>query len=224
MLVFGDGEEIFLVYRVMMVFVSDYFKVMFIGGMKEKDLMCIKFYGVNKVGLKKIIDFIYIVKLFFNMDNFQDIFEVVSFLQILLVLDFCKVFFILGVFLDNCVEVGWIVNIYNFIEVDKYVNNFILKNFFVLLNIGEFLKFFFERFVFVFFSNSFKYCSEFEFFKVVCRWLRLEDFWMDYVVKLMKNIRFLLMILQDFINYVQIVDFMRIDNICVNLFLEVSNY
>lgn len=97
--------------------------------------------------------------------------------------------------MDNCVEVGRIVNIYYLIEVDKYVNSFVLKNFVVLLSIGEFLKFFFERFVFVLFSNSFKRCIEFDFFKVICRWFRLEEFRMDVVVKLMKNIRFSLMIL-----------------------------
>lgn len=67
------------------------------GGMKEQDLMCIKLHGVNKIGLKKIIDFIYTAKLSLNMDNLQDTLEAASFLQILPVLDFCKVFLISGV-------------------------------------------------------------------------------------------------------------------------------
>lgn len=65
--------------------------------MKEQDLMCIKLHGVNKIGLKKIIDFIYTAKLSLNMDNLQDTLEAASFLQILPVLDFCKVFLISGV-------------------------------------------------------------------------------------------------------------------------------
>lgn len=69
----------------------------FSGGMKEQDLMCIKLHGVNKIGLKKIIDFIYTAKLSLNMDNLQDTLEAASFLQILPVLDFCKVFLISGV-------------------------------------------------------------------------------------------------------------------------------
>lgn len=67
------------------------------GGMKEQDLMCIKLHGVNRIGLKKIIDFIYTAKLSLNMENLQDTLEAASFLQILPVLDFCKVFLISGV-------------------------------------------------------------------------------------------------------------------------------
>nr|XP_023698539.1 kelch-like protein 13 isoform X7 [Paramormyrops kingsleyae] len=118
-LVPGDGDEAFPVHRAMMASSSDYFKAMFTGGMKEQDLMCIKLHGVNRVGLKKIIDFIYTAKLSLNMENLQDTLEAASFLQILPVLDFCKVFLISGVSLDNCVEVGRIANTYNLTEVDN---------------------------------------------------------------------------------------------------------
>lgn len=127
-----DGDEVFPVHRAMMASASDYFKAMFTGdfilllvqvceiiqilwkspyklncvsfsgGMKEQDLMCIKLHGVNKIGLKKIIDFIYTAKLSLNMDNLQDTLEAASFLQILPVLDFCKVFLISGVRLTVC--------------------------------------------------------------------------------------------------------------------------
>lgn len=71
--------------------------------MKEQDLMCIKLHGVNRIGLKKIIDFIYTAKLSLNMENLQDTLEAASFLQILPVLDFCKVFLISGVRMQpNC--------------------------------------------------------------------------------------------------------------------------
>uniref|UniRef100_A0A7N4P3D6 Kelch like family member 13 n=1 Tax=Sarcophilus harrisii TaxID=9305 RepID=A0A7N4P3D6_SARHA len=223
-LVPGDGDEAFPVHRAMMASASDYFKAMFTGGMKEQDLMCIKLHGVNKVGLKKIIDFIYTAKLSLNMDNLQDTLEAASFLQILPILDFCKVFLISGVSLDNCVEVGRIANTYNLTEVDKYVNNFILKNFLSVLNSGEFVKLPFERLAFVLSSNSLKHCSELDLFKAACRWLRSDDLRMEFASKLMKNIRFPMMSPQDLINYVQTVDFMRTDNTCVNLLLEASNY
>ncbi|XP_039698451.1 kelch-like protein 13 isoform X4 [Pteropus medius] len=220
----GDTDDAFPVHRVMMASASDYFKAMFTGGMKEQDLMCIKLHGVSKVGLRKIIDFIYTAKLSLNMDNLQDTLEAASFLQILPVLDFCKVFLISGVTLDNCVEVGRIANTYNLTEVDKYVNSFVLKNFPALLSTGEFLKLPFERLAFVLSSNSLKHCTELELFKATCRWLRLEEPRMDFAAKLMKNIRFPLMTPQELINYVQTVDFMRTDNTCVNLLLEASNY
>lgn len=126
--------------------------------------------------------------------------------------------------LDNCVEVGRIANTYNLTEVDKYVNNFILKNFPSLLGTGEFVKLPFERLAFVLSSNSLKHCTELDLFKAACRWLRYEDSRMDCASKLMKNIRFPLMNPQELINHVQTVDFMRTDNTCVNLLLEASNY
>ncbi|XP_036404284.1 kelch-like protein 13 isoform X1 [Megalops cyprinoides] len=223
-LVPGDGEEAFPVHRAMMASSSDYFKAMFTGGMKEQDLMCIKLHGVNRIGLKKIIDFIYTAKLSLNMENLQDTLEAASFLQILPVLDFCKVFLISGVSLDNCVEVGRIANTYNLTEVDKYVNNFILKNFPSLLATGEFVKLPFERLAFVLSSNGLKHCSELDLFKAACRWLRYEEGRMEHAPRLMKNIRFPLMSPQELINHVQTVDFMRTDNTCVNLLLEASNY
>ncbi|XP_031204412.1 kelch-like protein 13 [Mastomys coucha] len=192
--------------------------------MKEQELMCIKLHGVTRVGLRKIIDFIYTAKLSLNMDTLQDTLEAASFLQILPVLDFCKVFLISGVTLDNCVEVGRIANTYHLTEVDKYVNSFVLKNFAALLSTGEFLKLPFERLAFVLSSNSLKRCTELDLFKATCRWLRLEEPRMDVAAKLMKNIRFPLMTPQELINYVQTVDFMRTDNTCVNLLLEASNY
>ncbi|XP_042334109.1 kelch-like protein 13 isoform X5 [Sceloporus undulatus] len=131
---------------------------------------------------------------------------------------------VLQVSLENCVEVGRIANTYNLTEVDKYVNNFILKNFPALLSTGEFVKLPFERLAFVLSSNSLKHCTELELFKAACRWLRYEELRMECAAKLMKNIRFPLMTPQDLINYVQTVDFMRTDNTCVNLLLEASNY
>ncbi|KAM7338377.1 kelch-like protein 13 isoform X4 [Alexandromys fortis] len=220
----GDTDDAYPVHRVMMASASDYFKAMFTGGMKEQELMCIKLHGVSKVGLRKIIDFIYTAKLSLNMDTLQDTLEAASFLQILPVLDFCKVFLISGVNLDNCVEVGRIANTYHLTEVDKYVNTFVLKNFSALLSTGEFLKLPFERLSFALSSNSLKHCSELELFKATCRWLRLEEPRMDCAPKLMKSIRFPLMTPQELINYVQTVDFMRTDNTCVNLLLEASNY
>lgn len=126
--------------------------------------------------------------------------------------------------LDNCVEVGRIANTYNLTEVDKYVNNFILKNFPSLLGTGEFVKLPFERLAFVLSSNSLKHCSELDLFKAACRWLRYEEGRMEYAAKLMRNIRFPLMSPSELINHVQTVDFMRTDNTCVNLLLEASNY
>lgn len=154
---------------------------------------------------------LFILKLFFKINLFKD-------------LTLAHINSSPQVSLDNCVEVGRIANTYNLTEVDKYVNNFILKNFPSLLGTGEFVKLPFERLAFVLSSNSLKHCTELDLFKAACRWLRFEEGRMDYASKLMKNIRFPLMNPQELINHVQTVDFMRTDNTCVNLLLEASNY
>lgn len=69
-------------------------------------------------------------------------------------------------------EVGRIASAYNLAEVDKYVNNFILKNFPALLGSGEFVKLPVERLAFALASNGLRRCSELELFKAACRWLR----------------------------------------------------
>ncbi|CAB1332988.1 unnamed protein product, partial [Coregonus sp. 'balchen'] len=240
-LVAGDGDEAFPVHRAMMASSSDYFKAMFTAAAStgwDDCILCLML--INRLSDQRISLFVTrpsfnlysgavsIVLsgccLSLNMENLQDTLEAASFLQILPVLDFCKVFLISGVSLDNCVEVGRIANTYNLTEVDKYVNNFILKNFPSLLGTGDFVKLPFERLAFVLSSNSLKHCSELDLFKAACRWLRYEDGRMDHAPKLMKNIRFPLMNPQELINHVQTVDFMRTDNTCVNLLLEASNY
>ncbi|XP_015270628.1 PREDICTED: kelch-like protein 13 [Gekko japonicus] len=220
----GDGEEAFLVHRALMASATDYFKAMFTGGMKEQDLMCITLHGVNKTGLKNIIDFIYTAKLSLNMDNIQDTLEAARFLQILPVLDVCKLFLMSGVSLENCAEVGQLSKTYNLTEVDQYVNNYILENFPAFLRTGEFVQLPFERLVLVLSSNSLKCCTELELFQAACHWLHAEESRMEHVAKLMKHIRFPLIAPQDLLNHVQTVDFMRTDNACVNLLLEASNY
>lgn len=121
-------------------------------------------------------------------------------------------------------EVGRIASAYNLAEVDKYVNNFILKNFPALLGTGEFVKLPVERLAFALSSNGLRRCSELELFKAACRWLRAEDGRMEHAARLMRNVRFPLMSPSELINHVQTVDFMRTDNACVNLLLEASNY
>ncbi|XP_060115965.1 kelch-like protein 13 [Heteronotia binoei] len=223
-LVPGDGEETFPVHRAMMASASDYFKAMFTSGMKEQDLTCIKLHGVNKKGLKKIIDFIYTAKLSLNMDNFLDTLEAASFLQILPVLDVCSLFLMSGVSFENYAEVGQLAKMYNLTEVDQYVDNYILKNFPALLRTGKFVQLPFEQLALVLSSNSLKHCTELELFQAACRWLRAEEPRMEHAAKLMKHIRFPLMTPENLLNHVQMVDFMRTDNACLNLLLEASNY
>ncbi|MGH0166257.1 UNVERIFIED_CONTAM: hypothetical protein FKN15_053486 [Acipenser sinensis] len=223
-LVSGEGSESFPVHRVLMASSSDYFKAMFTGGMKEQELKTIKLQGLSCVGLKNIIDFIYTAKVALNMDNLQDTLEAASFLQIMPVLDFCKELLISEVTTDNCVEVGRIASIYHLTEVSSFINEFVLRNFSVLLKEGQYLQLSEDSMAHALASDNLKNCTEMELFKHTCDWLKHDESRKAHTYKLMKNIRFPLMTPSELLQISDEADFLRVEAACVNLLLEASNY
>ncbi|XP_069744508.1 kelch-like protein 13 isoform X2 [Narcine bancroftii] len=220
----GDSDDRFPVHRAMMASASDYFKAMFTGGMKEQELNSIRLHGVNKVGLRNIVEFIYTSNLTLSVENLQDILEAASFLQIMPVLDFCKELLISQVSVGNCIEFGRIANMFHLTKLNDYIKDYIVKNFSIVLDNGEFLKLSCDQLVFVLGSDSLKHCSELQLFKASCQWLNYEEARKQFATKLMKKIRFPLMTPQELLEHVQTVEFMRADTNCVNLLLEASNY
>lgn len=57
--IFLVGEEKFLVYKIVLVAVSLYFRVMFIGGMREEEMIIIFLYGITSCTLVILIEFAY---------------------------------------------------------------------------------------------------------------------------------------------------------------------
>lgn len=57
--IFLVGEEKFLVYKIVLVAVSSYFRVMFIGGMREEEMIIIFLYGITSCTLVILIEFAY---------------------------------------------------------------------------------------------------------------------------------------------------------------------
>lgn len=58
--------------------------------MREQEMSEIKLYGVTKLALKNIIDFIYTSKVSLDMGNLQETLEAANFLQVMPVLKFCN--------------------------------------------------------------------------------------------------------------------------------------
>lgn len=64
---------------------------MFTSEMKERAAGTVELRGVSATGLEKVLQFIYSGNIVLSLDNIQDILAAASHLQVMPVLDFCKV-------------------------------------------------------------------------------------------------------------------------------------
>ena len=71
---------------------------MFASEMRETHAKEVELHGVNAIGLEKVLDFIYSGEIILSLDNIHDILAAGSHLQVKVVMDFCVVSTILGLF------------------------------------------------------------------------------------------------------------------------------
>lgn len=67
---------------------------MFTSEMRERAAGSVELHGVTATGLEKVLEFIYTGNILLSLDNIQDILSAASYLQVMPVLEFCKVNFI----------------------------------------------------------------------------------------------------------------------------------
>uniref|UniRef100_A0A1A8C2Z3 BTB domain-containing protein n=2 Tax=Nothobranchius kadleci TaxID=1051664 RepID=A0A1A8C2Z3_NOTKA len=226
----GDSKDVFPVHRVILASCSDYFKAMFTGGMREQGMREIKLHGVNKVGLKNIIDFIYTSKVSLDMGNLQDTLEAANFLQVMTVLSFCNKLLSSEITIDNCVEVEQIATDLLLEDVLLNIGKFVSQNLAALVESGRYLQLSETSMANALSSNSLTGSSELELYHIAKGWLD-HDFpkRSSSIYALMRHIRFPLMRPSELIQISQddedgINSMMRSDSACVNLLLEASNY
>eukprot|EP00066_Takifugu_rubripes_P022588 XP_011611854.1 PREDICTED: kelch-like protein 9 isoform X1 [Takifugu rubripes] len=229
-LVPGDSDETFRVHRVIMASSSDYFKAMFTGGMKEREMSEIKLHGVTKLGLKNIIDFIYTSKVSLDMGNLQDTLEAANFLQVMPVLRFCNRLLISEITVDNCVEVERITADLHLEDVQLNIVEFVVNNLAMLVDCGRYLQLSAATMASALASDSLKGFSEMELYHIAREWLDH-----DYpnrrssVYALIRHIRFPLMTRSELFQISQEdqeegSSLMRSETACANLLLEACNY
>ncbi|KAM9850600.1 kelch-like protein 9 [Aulostomus maculatus] len=229
-LVPGDSEEKFPVHRIIMASSSNYFKAMFTGGMREKDMTEIKLHGVTQSGLKKIIDFIYTSKISLNMGNLPDTLEAANFLQVMPVLSFCNQLLTSEITIENCVDVERIATDLLLEDLEMNIGEFVCQNLSALVQSGHYLNLSETSMAKALASNSLKGFSEIELFYIAKGWLQHEQPKRhSSVYVLMCNIRFPLMSPCELIQISQDDEdkgssLMRSVTACVNLLLEASNY
>ncbi|KPP68202.1 kelch-like protein 9-like [Scleropages formosus] len=225
-LVPGDSNESFPVHRVIMASASDFFKAMFTGGMKEQELKVIKLHGVRGAGLRNIIAFIYTGSVELSLGTLQDTLEAASFLQVLPVLGFCKELLINEVTIDNCVEVERIASNLHLMEVQTYINEFVLENFSELVQSNTYLKLSLPSMQHALASNGLKGFSEMALYQAARGWLEHDRAGRrQHTYDLMCKVRFPLMSPAELLQISQEDDgTLRAHTECVNLLLEASNY
>nr|XP_023700394.1 kelch-like protein 9 isoform X2 [Paramormyrops kingsleyae] len=224
-LVPGDSDETFPVHRVIMSSASDYFKAMFTGGMKERELQVIKLHGVKGLGLKNIISFIYTGSVSLSLASLQDTLEAASFLQVLSVLGFCKELLSSEITIDNCAEVERIASNLHLEEVQVCINEFVLQNFSDLVKSDMYLKLSQSTMEYALANDALKGFSEMALYKVVRAWLDCDPVsHRQHTFSLMSKVRFPLMSPAELLQISQEDVSLRADTDCVNLLLEASNY
>ncbi|XP_068185735.1 kelch-like protein 9 [Antennarius striatus] len=229
-LVPGDSEETFPVHRVIMASSSDYFKAMFTGGMKEKEMREIKLHGVTKLGLKNIIDFIYTSEVRLDMGNLQDTLEAANFLQVMPVLKFCNQLLSSEITIDNCVEVERIARDLLLEDVQLNIGQFVSQNLSALVESGRYLQLSEATMANALASDTLKGYSEMELYHIARGWLNHDHpNRRSSVYALMRHIRFPLMSPSELIQISQEDEdeedsMMRSATTCVSLLLEASNY
>ncbi|KAF7644623.1 hypothetical protein LDENG_00218930 [Lucifuga dentata] len=226
----GDSTEVFPVHRVIMASASDYFKAMFTGGMKEKEMKEIKLHGVTKAGLKNVIEFIYTSRVQLSMANLQDTLEAANFLQVLPVLSFCNQLLSSEITIDNCVEVERIAADLLLEDVQQNIGEFVSQKLSALVESGRFLQLSETSLANALASNSLQGFLEMELYHIVRTWLdHNSPKCPSSVYALMRHIRFPLMSPTELIQISQNEEgggdsVMRSETACVNLLLEASNY
>lgn len=100
---------------------------------------------------------------------------------------YCVFYFI------NCLGICFFVDMYFCVDLVEVVDVFVVKNFFEVVRSEEFLIFVLEKVVEMILWEELNVWIEEEVFEVVFVWIRRdEDEWKDFLLELLKNVRFVL--------------------------------
>merc|ERR1712227_868647 len=213
----------FAVHKSLLASVSDYFRAMFCSGMREATSSAVSLQGISAEGLRKIVEFIYSGEVQIGMDDVEEILDAATHLQMRHIVAFCTQFLIEQVTMNNCLEIGQIGSQFNLIEVDDYINRFLLNNF---AKIPDLCKLPFERLKYLLGSNDLEGVREIELFYNAKTWLEGgdgTDSRMDRAGELMEQIKFPLIQPSSDLNEIKDVDFMKTST-CMKLLLEATIY
>ena len=183
-------DETFPVHRVVLAAASPYFKAMFTGGFREKELDVITLKETSATGLTHVLNALYDSKVTISDDTVGKILSVAHLFHIDAVVGACEKYSCSNNTTYNCITFSMIAEKYELDKAIEACNEFILDNFEGVMKTGEFNKV--SEGIFC------KYISdsrlrlpngEIEVFRAVVKWLETNETPKD-MMAVMKHVRF----------------------------------
>lgn len=189
----ADGQEI-KVHKAMLTAASDYFRVMFMGNMKESNENVVDLKGITANSLQQIIDFIYTGELELSFHNLTEILNAASHLQVQGALKLCCDYLKSKLNFDNAEDILHIADVYSLTEITDHFDEQILAEFEIFCQSDTFLVSSADKLIKYISSDRLMTSSEYRLFELVSQWLQHDKVRCStHAEEVFKHIRFSLM-------------------------------
>ncbi|XP_019636497.1 PREDICTED: kelch-like protein 13 [Branchiostoma belcheri] len=215
----------FPVHRVVMAALTDYFRAMFTGPLRESRENCIELLGVTAVGLHHVIEYAYTAQVRITPDNILDVLEAANHLQVKSLIDVCCNYLREGLELKNHRAVLAIADACGLTHLRVSVESHIVKNFRLFTEEPEFMELDYMKLCSFLARDDLEGCWELSLFDVAAQWLLNKPERLQYARQVMACIRFPL-IREDLLKEVveSQYDFMKRNPTCEPLLEEARQY
>lgn len=132
-----DNRE-FPAHKLALAAMSDYFKVMLTGSMKESQESFVKLKGVSAEAVENLLEYIYTWELDLNQENCTEVLAGAVHLQIHTAIVACAQFLVDNLNVENCLDILDICRMYHLNDVEEKVKNYIKKNAQSIIRVGRF--------------------------------------------------------------------------------------
>ncbi|XP_050399946.1 kelch-like ECH-associated protein 1 [Patella vulgata] len=165
------GEEKFLVHKIVLAAASPYFRAMFTGGMREKDMDLIPLHGISPCTLSGLIDFAYTAEIRINELNVCFLLPAATMFQMTHVVEACCLFLERQLDPSNCIGISNFASEHGCLELETKARTFIHKNFCEVIKCEEFLMLSPCQMINLIKQDELNIKCESEVFQAVIRWV-----------------------------------------------------
>jgi len=215
------------VHKFILIAVSDFFKCMLTGEMRESKENFVELKGFStSIGIEAMINFAYTGFLSITFENVIYLLDAASHLQIRDAIRVCSNYLIANISQTNCVNILKIADMFALSEVNTSSNEYLGKHFVQIYqeNIDQFMQLSHEQLINQLKSECIDMCSELDLFLMIVKWLNGEKSRLNYAPHIVKHIRFMTMSAYEIADFVEPVDFMRENAECYQMLIDAYRY